>query len=260
MESIWGELGVCEIDKATLDEIINLLTPYMATLLERQTFVNQSLHDAPTLIQQIQLEGNPYQVAADLVYKCNRFGLISPGQYAVIRLLDQLQQLIGVDKKLQVNDLIRKIILECTKVPSEFVGNVVTGEHYFISYARANLPFVQRLARDLQQHVKIWIDKIGLQPGTPDWEQALRNAISASDGVVFVASPSSRQSSYVRDELAIAQMENKPIYPVWAEGTNDRRMDSFPIGFGFVQTEFLIAQLAVQQILFAQKNLQHHLQ
>jgi hypothetical protein len=56
-----------------------------------------------------------------------------------------------------------------------------------------NLPFVQQLTRDLQaRDVNVWIGKIGLKAGTPDWENALREATQRSDGVILVASPDSR--------------------------------------------------------------------
>jgi hypothetical protein len=43
-----------------------------------------------------------------------------------------------------------------------------------ISYLRANQAFVSRFILDLQkQNVNIWIDQVGLQAGTPNWEQAL---------------------------------------------------------------------------------------
>ena len=81
--------------------------------------------------------------------------------------------------------------------------------------------------------VNIWIDKIGLKPGTPDWEETLREAIKRADGIVLVASSDSRRSPYVRDELAIARMHKKSVYPVWASG--EEWIDSIPMGMGYVQ-------------------------
>ena len=105
---------------------------------------------------------------------------------------------------------------------------------YFISYSRENQAIVERLRQDLQTAgIDIWIDKIGLQPGTPDWDEALRVAIKASEAVILVASPDSRRSAYVRDEIALAKGANKPIYPVWVDG--DDWMDAVPMGLGSTQ-------------------------
>src|SRR5258705_3568185 len=92
-----------------------------------------------------------------------------------------------------------------------------TPEFVFVSYSRADLEFVERLIADLHAHgLSIWIDKEGLRIGTPDWEQALRDAIRASQAVLLVASRNSRQSRYVKDELSIAEMYQLPVYLVWA--------------------------------------------
>ncbi len=104
----------------------------------------------------------------------------------------------------------------------------------FISYSRNDRVFVDRLIRDLQAHgITVWIDKRGLKPGTRNWEQALRDAISQSRAILLVASPDSRQSNYVQDELAIAEMSGRPVIPIWAAGKH--WMDCIPLGMGKIQ-------------------------
>ncbi|MBK8025118.1 MAG: toll/interleukin-1 receptor domain-containing protein [Chloroflexi bacterium] len=114
-----------------------------------------------------------------------------------------------------------------------------TESHVFISYSRQDIAFVRRYARDLQQqNINIWIDKLGLKPGTPDWEQTLRDAIREARAILLVASESSRRSPYVSDELAIARMYGKPIYPVWAAG--NEWMEAISMGMG--RTQFIDAR------------------
>jgi len=104
----------------------------------------------------------------------------------------------------------------------------------FISYSRVNLEIVQKLRQDLQNAgIDIWIDQVGLTPGTPDWDQALRDAISKASAVLFIASPDSRRSPYVRDEIALAKDAKKPIYPLWVDGNN--WLDCVPMGLGSTQ-------------------------
>jgi serine/threonine protein kinase/WD40 repeat protein len=111
---------------------------------------------------------------------------------------------------------------------------VKPNQHVFISYSRQDNEFIQRLIYDLESEgIPVWVDKKGLKPGTRNWEDALRNAIRNAYAVLYVASPASRRSAYVLDELAIAEMYNCPVYPVWAAG--DEWMDSIPMGMGKMQ-------------------------
>src|SRR5215207_641295 len=112
--------------------------------------------------------------------------------------------------------------------------NVLRSTTIFVSYSRSDGEFVTRLIADLDAAgVKVWIDKRGLKAGTPDWEQALRDAIRDTNAVLLIASPSSRRSPYVRDELAIAKMHRRGVYPVWAAGED--WIDCIPMGMGHIQ-------------------------
>jgi hypothetical protein len=104
--------------------------------------------------------------------------------------------------------------------------------YVFISYSHADSKFVTRLKTDLHaQGINIWIDREGLQPGTTDWEEALREAIRASQAVLYVASPNARNSRYVKDELRIAdETYQRPLFPIWSAGS--KFIDAVPIGYG----------------------------
>jgi hypothetical protein len=85
----------------------------------------------------------------------------------------------------------------------------------FLCYARADSELVMRLRNDLATRgINIWIDREGLEPGTTDWEESLRTAIRAAQAVLLVASPNGRSSRYVRDELRLAEMYQRPLYPI----------------------------------------------
>jgi Novel STAND NTPase 1/TIR domain/Trypsin-like peptidase domain len=104
----------------------------------------------------------------------------------------------------------------------------------FLCYARADSELVTRLKTDLlSQGVHVWIDREGLQPGTLDWEEAVRTAIRSARAVLLIASPNARSSRYVRDELRIAEMYRRPVYPLWVAGT--QWMDAVPLGYGGAQ-------------------------
>ncbi|MDX2162251.1 MAG: TIR domain-containing protein [bacterium] len=104
----------------------------------------------------------------------------------------------------------------------------------FISYARTDMEYLERLRRDFQAaDIGVWIDHMGLQVGTPDWEDAIRAALREADAVVLIASPHSRDSDFVRDEIAIATNLDKPIFPVWVHG--EHWHDAIPLGRGMIQ-------------------------
>ena len=107
--------------------------------------------------------------------------------------------------------------------------------HIFISYSRANISFVQRLVADLRRKgITVWIDQSGLQPGTPDWETALRDAIGKAHAVILIASEEARKSPYVKDELRLAHdVHHLPIYPLWVAGA--LWINCIPLGWGGTQ-------------------------
>jgi hypothetical protein len=104
----------------------------------------------------------------------------------------------------------------------------------FMSYSIQDEAVAARVKAELQgQGYTIWIDKVGLTPGTPDWEEALRNAIRNAGAILLLASPASRNSRYVKDELRIGSMYGLRLIPVWIYG--DEWMESIPIGWGGTQ-------------------------
>lgn len=89
----------------------------------------------------------------------------------------------------------------------------------FISYSHTDTEIVQKLHQDLvDAGIAVWVDHEGLRVGAPVWEEAIREAIRESRAVILVASPESRQSRYVRGELSIAEMYQRPVFPIWVGG------------------------------------------
>src|SRR5258707_13132378 len=102
-------------------------------------------------------------------------------------------------------------------------ASTLSGATIFLSYARLNREFANRLVDDLARRgITLWIDTSKLEPGNADWEQAIREAIRDSQALIFVASPDSRRSRYVKGELSIAEMYSRRIFPVWMAGDDLR--------------------------------------
>ncbi len=91
--------------------------------------------------------------------------------------------------------------------------------HVFVSYSRADSKFVEDFSVIMAAHgIRCWVDVSNLTHGTPEWDQAIRAAITNSTWVIALCSEDSRDSNYVAIELAIASGLGKKIYPAWISG------------------------------------------
>ena len=129
---------------------------------------------------------------------------------------------------------IRSVIVELTVAHKAIPRGMDKRPLVFLAYSRADSEPVARLRTGLQAlGVNIWIDREGLQPGTLDWEEAVREAIRAAQAVLLIASSNARSSRYVKDELRIAEMYQRPVYPIWVAGV--QWMEAIPLGWGGMQ-------------------------
>ena len=98
----------------------------------------------------------------------------------------------------------------------------------FVSYAPADEAFVNRLNMDLRtQQITVLMEPEGAAPGTPDWEETTRMAIRAAHAVLLVVSANVRNSRHVKDQLRIAQIYQRPVFPIWVAGT--QWIDASPV-------------------------------
>ena len=101
----------------------------------------------------------------------------------------------------------------------------------FVSSAREDAEHVTRLTADLAaQGFSFWTDQVGSRPGPPNGDDALQRAIRASSALLLVASPHARGACSVKAALAIAQMYQRPVYPVLIHG--ETWMEALPPGWG----------------------------
>ena len=91
----------------------------------------------------------------------------------------------------------------------------------FVSYSRRDAAFVRRLVDGLAARGKdVWIDVEGIRDAEV-FPAALRSAIEASDGFLFIISPDSLRSGYCVQEVAHAVETGKRIVPVDLGGVGD---------------------------------------
>lgn len=87
----------------------------------------------------------------------------------------------------------------------------------FVSYARADAPFVRMLAKDLRAagH-EVWFDEHDIKGGQ-DWQQAIERGLASCEAVVVVLTLTSVVSEYVRREYGYAINEKKLVVPIIRE-------------------------------------------
>jgi formylglycine-generating enzyme required for sulfatase activity len=84
----------------------------------------------------------------------------------------------------------------------------------FISYARKDVEFAQKLNADLQRHgVATWIDELGIRGGE-DWPNRIATAIEGCKAMLIILSPDSVASRWVQRELAFADAKGKRVLPL----------------------------------------------
>jgi hypothetical protein len=101
----------------------------------------------------------------------------------------------------------------------------------FLSFARSDLPLVNRLKEDLRiSGMMKEKDHEAPQTGDSgeDEKEDVREAIRSASGVILIATPHTRRSRSVKQELHIAQMYQRPIYLFWMQGNH--LMEVMPTG------------------------------
>jgi Tol biopolymer transport system component len=115
----------------------------------------------------------------------------------------------------------------------EKVGVFMDKENTFILFifsASEDAEFVSQLTDELAaQGFSFWSDHNGNHSDPPQGDNALRRAIRASSALLLVASPHTRSARTVKAALSIAQIYQRPVFPVWIHG--ETWMQALPPGW-----------------------------
>jgi formylglycine-generating enzyme required for sulfatase activity len=88
----------------------------------------------------------------------------------------------------------------------------------FLSYSRRDSDAMHQVQEALREAgLSVWTDE-GLEPGTQSWKDAIAEAVKQAYALVVLLSPSSSQSTWVKNEVGFAQTLNKRIFPVLIAG------------------------------------------
>src|SRR5260370_32564526 len=111
------------------------------------------------------------------------------------------------------------------------------GTDVLVSIPRYEEVFVKRLLEDLRAHgFQAWLDKTNIDPGAPDREAAIRDAVRNAYAIVLIASPRVTKSLYIKGELNLAKRYHpNHVYPIWMDGTE--WSDCVPLDF--IDTQYI---------------------
>src|SRR5262245_6129329 len=91
------------------------------------------------------------------------------------------------------------------------------GGYVFISYARADVAYVDRLVAHLRANeVGVWLDR--LTPGGAPWLRMIQSRVEHASAVVLIVSPRAADSDWVLEELLLARRVGVPVLPLVIEG------------------------------------------
>jgi len=115
----------------------------------------------------------------------------------------------------------------------------------FISYARPDRPYVEKLAEHLSgSRIPVWFD-YELTAGDR-WHQVIRNEIDRCAAFVVVMTPESEESDWVNREINRAEEKSKPIFPLLLRGDRFFRLSNIQsedVGDERLPTPSFIARL-----------------
>ena len=95
-------------------------------------------------------------------------------------------------------------------------------QHAFISYSPRDQEFAITLKNDLRNMgIRCWMDT-SPEPGTSNWETAIRTAIDQAFATIAIVSPQVLGSGYIQAEVGITRKFGRPVIPVWIEGEDWR--------------------------------------
>jgi len=190
------------LDARSQQQIIELLSPLMASEQDRRSLLIFAFGSNHPLVQQIDFSGTVASFVPALVDRLAQFGKLDDGRPALWVLLEVAREQVGLDQKHRIDAL--RPAFELPPPPRL--------DRLFISYSRQNERYAQRIVRDLKDAgLRVWFDREKIKGGD-EWWQSIVRGISNADYFLFCLSPDSIRSKTARDELLTARQQGKTIH------------------------------------------------
>ena len=212
-----------EIDRKTLNEIVDFLAPFCIDYQSRSALVQTALRDCQNILVHVDLGGAAWNFTTNLIDQ-----LILRGDCgtkpALVTVLSQVKQHVGPMRQQDIERLIAQIPGGTIEQTDDVWEPRAKAKHVFIAYSRHDDELVRRISTDLlAAKVDVWQDVSQLTPGSLDWQAEIRQAIELAERVLYMGSPDALASRYVQSELVVARDGDVPILPLWVGGEAEER-------------------------------------
>lgn len=88
----------------------------------------------------------------------------------------------------------------------------------FLSYSHKNADWMRKVRDSLQAaELTVWTDE-GIEPGTPEWDKAIEDALTHSKAMIVILSPRAKESDNVRNEIHYARNNQVATFPLLVAG------------------------------------------
>lgn len=84
--------------------------------------------------------------------------------------------------------------------------------HIFVSYKSEDRGIIEPIVEDLKRHYYVWFDQTDIDPGTPDWFDAVNRGLTEASALIVMLSPASVQSKWVEYEYKTAQQRGIRVF------------------------------------------------
>lgn len=209
-----------QIDRTTRLELIDMLTPHMQTIADRQALLSAALHGT-RLLDLIPPEGAARTFASRIIVESLNFGEIDPGVPAILPILHEIKMRVGKNKATEIDALIRRT--QQHPPPMHQRGN--PNNRVFLSYRRANSSYIGRsVFQDLRAAgYDVFFDVEGLDSG--DLSQVILRQIAARPHFVVILAPGSLErcadpNDWLRREIEYALETGRNVVPLLFNGFN----------------------------------------
>lgn len=150
-------------------EVYRALRPHLWSERDRAVLLFEVYEGSPDLLDQIDPSGPVSIFLPELVRVLRRYGQVAPGRHSLVALLESIQGRVGVDRRVQVDDLIHR--LGKGSVAARIDLTTVSGEFdVFLAHSSKDKAQVEVIGAQLKARgLTTWLDKEQIAAG--DWFQ-----------------------------------------------------------------------------------------